>query len=57
MAETLAAGDLTTAFAIWLRTVQGDQNQQIRDRLVTNYSVPQGSDLTTLLARFLATRV
>jgi len=59
--ETLALGDLTTAVAAWFLTLTGaDRNTDIRDRLATNYSVPDQdvnpADVTTLFSRFLQNR-
>ena len=54
--ESLGLGDLTTAFAIWLRTVATDKNTGTRDRLAAHYSVSGGSDVSTLLAKFLQAR-
>ena len=54
--ESLGLGDLTTAFAIWLRGVRPDVTTQIRDRLAAHYSVAQPADNTTLLSRFLQNR-
>lgn len=55
-AESLGLGDLTTAFAQWLRTVGPDVTTNIRDRLAAHYSVAQPADNTTLVSRFLANR-
>lgn len=56
--ESLAAGDLTTAFVKWMATknLGDDANTAIRDALATHYSTDGGEDLTTLLARFLRDR-
>jgi hypothetical protein len=54
--EVLAAGDLTTAFSNWLNTKGIPKNEVIRDALTTHYSVDGGSDLTTVLSRFLQNR-
>ncbi len=54
--NVLAQGDLTTAFAAWLKTVPPDVNTKIRDTRATQYSAAQPADLTTLLARFLQNR-
>ena len=56
VSETLGLGDLTTAFAIWLRGVRPDKTTQIRDRLAVHYSVAQPADNATLLSRFLKNR-
>ena len=54
--ETLAAGDLTTAFSAWLAGVSPDVNTSIRDRLTAHYAMTPPQDATTLLARFLQNR-
>ena len=56
MAETLSAGDLTTAFAKWLDGVATDKNTQVRDRLTTNYGYTPPQDTSSLLAKFLKDR-
>lgn len=53
--EALGSGDLTTQFAIWLRTVAPDTNRNIRARLNTEYGT-SNPDLTTLVTRFLKER-
>lgn len=55
-AESLGLGDLTTAFALWLRGVRPDVTTQIRDRLSANYGYNPVADNTTTLSRFLQTR-
>ena len=54
--ETLAAGDLTTAFKKWYPGEGWPTNETIRASLTTAYSISGGSDLTTVLSRFLKTR-
>jgi hypothetical protein len=54
--ESLASGDLTTAFSKWLATKSSPRNEAIREALTTHYSVDAGSDLTTVLSRFLQNR-
>lgn len=54
--ESLAAGDLTTALSNWLATKGTPKNEAIRSALTTHYSVDGGSDLTTVLSRFLQNR-
>lgn len=56
MAETLASGDLTTAYAQWLASMDAapDKPVEARDRLVTHYTfTPTHRDFTTLLSMFL----
>jgi hypothetical protein len=52
--ESLGPGDLTTEFAIWLRTVEPWKNEEIHRRLKAHYGTEQ--DLTYLLVRFLRER-
>lgn len=54
MAETLNAGDLTTAYAKWLASMDSapDKVIEARDRLVTHYTATT-RDFTTLLSMFL----
>ena len=54
MAETLNSGDLTTAYAKWLASMDSspDKVVEARDRLVTHYTA-QTRDFTYLLSRFL----
>lgn len=64
MAESLAAGDLTTALVKWMNanatvgSVPRDRNTKIRNELAqaSAYNVTQPADLTTLLTRFIRTR-
>jgi hypothetical protein len=55
VAETLASGDLTTAYAQWLASMDAapDKPVEARDRLVTHYT-SSTKDFTYLLSRFLA---
>lgn len=55
MAETLAAGDLTTAFAKWLATKAPPKNETIRSSLNTNYGTTH-VDIMKNLTRFLQNR-
>jgi hypothetical protein len=54
MPETLASGDLTTAYAKWLATVAPtpDKPSEGRDLLVAHYTSTT-KDWTTLLSMFL----
>jgi hypothetical protein len=54
MAETLASGDVGTAYAKWLATVppSPDKPSEGRDLLVAHYSSTT-RDWTTLLSMFL----
>lgn len=54
--ETLGPGDLTTQWAIWLRGVVAPTDEQIRDRLNTNYGYGAGRDIMAALSRFLRDR-
>jgi hypothetical protein len=57
--EVLAAGDTQTAFEKWLDTqplLRGDKVVAVRSALATDYAVSLGSDVTTLLAKFLHDR-
>ena len=63
MAETLEAGDLTTALRAWLDGMDldahGDLNTEVRERLVTALAgaAPTAPvDTTTVLSQLLATR-
>ncbi len=64
MAESLAAGDLTTALVKWMNAnatvgaVPRDRNTKIRNELAqaSAYNVTQPADVTTLLSRFIRTR-
>lgn len=53
--ETLADGDLTTAFSKWLETVSVDRPPMIRDRLAVNYNLTN-PDAGTVVSRFLKDR-
>ena len=55
MAETLAAGDLTTAFTKWLATKASPKNETIRAALNTNY-LTSYADIMKVLTRFLHDR-
>lgn len=56
MAESLAAGDLTTAFIKWLNTKQAtSKNEVIRALLNTNYTTTY-TDIQKNLSRFLHDR-
>jgi hypothetical protein len=55
MAETLAAGDLTTAFTKWLATKTSPKNEVIRAALNTNYATSK-DDIARNLTRFLHDR-
>jgi hypothetical protein len=55
MAETLAAGDLTTAFTKWLAGKVTPKNEIIRSSLNTNY-VTTYTDNMKNLTRFLHDR-
>lgn len=55
-AESLAQGDLTTAFAKWLAGEGVPKNEAVRAALTTHYSVAGATDLTTVLSRFLRDR-
>jgi hypothetical protein len=54
--ESLAAGDLTTAFANWLAGLGVPKNEAVRAALTTHYSVDGDEDLSTVLSRFLRDR-
>jgi hypothetical protein len=54
--ESLAAGDLTTALANWLAGEGVPKNEAVRAALTTHYGVDGGSDLSTVLSRFLRDR-
>ena len=53
--ETLAAGDLTTAFCKWLDTKGHPKNESIRAALNTNYGTAY-ADIQPLVSRFLKNR-
>jgi hypothetical protein len=53
--ETLAAGDLTTAFSKWLATKGHPKNEAIRAALNTHYGT-EYRDIQPNLARFLKER-
>ncbi len=55
---TLASGDLTTAWSKHLSglTTVSPQNEQERATLTTAYVIDGGTDLTTVVRRFLNTR-
>lgn len=55
MAETLAAGDLTTAFVKWMDTKAGPKNETIRAALNTNYGTTN-PDIAPLVTKFLQNR-
>jgi hypothetical protein len=55
LAETLAAGDLTTAFTKWLATKSTPKNEIIQSSLNTNY-VTTYTDIMKNLTRFLHDR-
>ena len=55
MAETLAAGDLTTAFIKWLATKGTPKNEVIRSSLNTNYGTTH-TDIQKNISRFLKDR-
>lgn len=55
MAETLAAGDLTTAFVKWLATKAQPKNETVRADLNTNYGATN-PDIQPLVAKFLHDR-
>ena len=55
-AETLASGDLSTAFAKWVATEAAPVNETIRADLTTAYGISGGTDLTTVVRRFLNSR-
>lgn len=53
--ESLAAGDLTTAFAKWLASRTMPKNEDIRGDLNTHYS-RSDQDIQYVLSRFLKDR-
>lgn len=55
MAETLASGDLTTAFAKWLDGKASPKNETVRAALNTNY-VTTYTDIMKNLTKFLHDR-
>ena len=55
MAETLAAGDLTTAFTKWLATKASPKNEVVRAALNTNYTTTH-TDIQRNVSRFLKDR-
>ena len=54
-AESLAAGDLTTAFSKWLATKGHPKNESVREALNTHYGTTY-ADIQPLVARFLKDR-
>jgi hypothetical protein len=53
--ESLAAGDLTTAFSKWLATKGHPKNEAVRAALNTHYSTSY-ADIQPPVARFLKDR-